>query len=169
MALSTPAAIVVGCAIIGVCVGAGVYFALRPRAPVTALTAGTGEAASSAPTVENKVGEAPPVAPEPVRPAPAVPSSGLTSRVSDEAAAQFNRAREGIVKKCIDESTAGPAVSHFRMHLIVDGQGEQLGRSFLESGAARTGLAQCANAALPSITVTPPGARVTVEVPVTLP
>jgi hypothetical protein len=44
-----------------------------------------------------------------------------------------------------------------------------MGRSFLEAGSVRPGVAQCVNVALAPIAVSAPGARVTLDVPLQLP
>jgi hypothetical protein len=100
-----------------------------------------------------------------------VPADEATERATSEAAAQFEQQRAKLVKMCWTPALnkPGPPVTKFRMHVLFDGQGQQVGRSFLEAGNVKAGVAQCVNITLPALTVTPAGTKLTLDVPLSLP
>jgi hypothetical protein len=182
--MSTATAIVAGSIVIGVCLGAGAYFGLRERggaragAPVAVAASGAplaqaGDAVAASGDGPGSRGSPPGAGPAAATASDraAMPTDEATDRATLEATAQFESARADLVKKCWvpAASKPGPATTKFRMHLLLDSQGRQMGRSFLESGAVKPGVAQCVNVTLASVSVTPPGARLTLDVPLALP
>ncbi|WP_437641321.1 hypothetical protein [Sorangium sp. So ce854] len=168
--LLTPAAILLG----SVFIAAGLYFGLQRAAPPAALPPAGAEAAAAPPAPE-----AP--APAPLRPAPraaatgAVPASPgeLYSRVAADAIKELEARRPLFVKQCWEPSlkkSPTPARARYLFNMTFDESGKEIARGISEvRGMDRPDAAQCLRMIPLGIAVPPPGARVAVEVEVTLP
>jgi hypothetical protein len=104
---------------------------------------------------------------------PPSPSPTAMDAARSEVTRQFEAARLDLVKRCwepLATKRPDPTTTNFTLHVLFDANGEQLGRSFLEKGGTiRGGVAQCVGLTLPQLRVPPLGARLTLEIPLSLP
>ncbi|MGK3963069.1 hypothetical protein WMF38_02635 [Sorangium sp. So ce118] len=172
--LMTPAAILLGSLIIA----AGLYFGLQQPAPSAAPPPASAEArAASAPApAETSAAAGAPPQPLP-RPAAAVPSSALPSELYERVAADATSALEArrplFVKQCWEPSlkkNPAPARARYLFNMTFDESGKEIARGISEvRGMDRPDAAHCLRMIPLGIGVPPPGARVAVEVELTLP
>ena len=159
--VSTPTAILIGCAMIAV----GLFFGLRrderELPPAPSPKASLAPAAPPAPPPK----EAPPAPP----PVPSAPRDELVRQASKALDAQ----RPQLVARCWKPALvkqAQPATAKFVFIYTFDAQGQQIGRGVAEDRAtARPDLTACILGMLQPLSIQPPGANVQVEVPFTLP
>ncbi|WP_438020873.1 hypothetical protein WMF18_18200 [Sorangium sp. So ce315] len=170
--LLTPAAILLG----SVFIAAGLYFGLQRAAPPDAAPPpASAEASAKAPPAS----EAP--APAPPRPAPPAAATGavaaspgeLYSRVAADAMEALEARRQLFVKQCWEPSlkkSPTPARARYLFNMTFDESGKEIARGISEvRGMDRPDAAQCLRMIPLGIAVPPPGARVAVEVEMTLP
>ncbi|WP_438011417.1 hypothetical protein WME89_23875 [Sorangium sp. So ce321] len=174
--LMTPAAILLGSLIIA----AGLYFGLQqpvPSAPPPASAeARAASARAPAAPAEAPASAGTPSQPIP-RPAAAAPSSALPSelyeRVAADAASALEARRPLFVKQCWEPSlkkNPTPARARYLFNMTFDESGKEIARGISEvRGMDRPDAAHCLRMIPLGIGVPPPGARVAVEVELTLP
>lgn len=146
--LSIPQAILLGAAVMGAGIGTGIYFGLQGRmqAPL--------------PAAAPAIAQAPPVA---VKPAP--PSG---SQLLQQTSAELEAVKPLLAKACPQASGATP--DHYMIDYTFNAAGQQIGRGFSEMrGNTHPGLGACLSAALPVLTIPPPGINVNVNVPFSYP
>jgi hypothetical protein len=150
---SIPVAIVVA----GGFIGGGLFFGLRasrPAPPVPSVNA-TASGASSAGV------------PEPT----AEPSSA--AKVLADATAALEAQRPRIVVECWQASAKRqpePGIMHVVYTFSFNAQGQQLARGIsVDRATGRPDVTSCLSTAVHPVTIPPPGAPVSVDVPFTLP
>ncbi|WP_437627557.1 hypothetical protein [Sorangium sp. So ce1151] len=175
--LMTPAAILLGSLIIA----AGLYFGLQQPAPSAAPPPASAEARAASARAPAAPGEAPAPAGAPSqplpRPAAAAPSSALPRELYERVAADATSALEArrplFVKQCWEPSlkkNPTPARARYLFNMTFDESGKEIARGISEvRGMDRPDAAHCLRMIPLGIGVPPPGARVAVEVELTLP
>ncbi|WP_437517180.1 hypothetical protein [Sorangium sp. So ce1099] len=175
--LMTPAAILLGSLIIA----AGLYFGLQQPAPSAAPPPASVEARAASARAPAAPAEAPASAgapPQPLpRPAAAMPSSAMPSELYERVAADATSALEArrplFVKQCWEPSlkkNPAPARARYLFNMTFDESGKEIARGISEvRGMDRPDAAHCLRMIPLGIGVPPPGARVAVEVELTLP
>lgn len=159
--LSTQGAILVGSAVISAGLGFGVYFASRQ------VSAARPSVATGQPGIPQQADVL--RVSEPSTPTVSTLALGQAAG-ADEVSAYLAREKRRLVQRCWDPAHSSTVKSaHFRLHLLLDAEGQELGHSFLEDGASLPGAAQCLNMALGPVKIRPSGARSTVEVPFEVP
>ncbi|WP_437878725.1 hypothetical protein [Sorangium sp. So ce513] len=177
--LLTPAAILLG----SVFIAAGLYFGLQRAAPPAALPPASAEAAAAS-------AKAPPASEAPApSPAPRAAATGAAAASPDELAAAspgelykrvaadamkaLEARRPLFVKQCWEPSlkkSPTPARARYLFNMTFDASGKEIARGISEvRGMDRPDAAQCLRMIPLGIAVPPPGARVAVEVEMTLP
>jgi hypothetical protein len=166
--VSTPAAILIGSAVIA----AALFFGLqqrhdphpdeRPQAPPPA--SGAVSEAAARPRAR---------APEPAAPPPA-PSPGASREVvTQQAGKALGAHRAALVKRCWEPAVAKapePRTIRYVFNLAFDAAGREVARGVIEDReTARIDVTRCVGENLPPIEVPPPGAVISVEVPFSLP
>ncbi|WP_437760393.1 hypothetical protein [Sorangium sp. So ce1389] len=175
--LMTPAAILLGSLIIA----AGLYFGLQQPAPSAAPPPASAEdraasARTPAAPAETPASAGAPSQPLP-RPAAAVTSSAVPSelyeRVAADATSALEARRQLFVKQCWEPSlkkNPTPARARYLFNMTFDESGKEIARGISEvRGMDRPDAAHCLRMIPLGIGVPPPGARVAVEVELTLP
>ena len=148
--LTTPQAILLGSAIIGICAGLGIYF-------------GRTRAASSpreATSLQNAIASAEP--------------SGLASQkeVAERASAALETQKKRLTERCWKPffDGGGPAKASFVLNFTFAADGSQITRGMTTDRAAyNTDVTRCLGENLEPVKIPAPGANVYVEVPFTLP
>ncbi|WP_437841083.1 hypothetical protein [Sorangium sp. So ce1153] len=173
--LMTPAAILLGSLIIA----AGLYFGLQQPAPSGAPPPASAEArAASAPAApaETPASAGAPSQPLPRPPAAvtsSAPPSELYERVAADATSALEARRPLFVKQCWEPSlkkNPAPARARYLFNMTFDESGKEIARGISEvRGMDRPDAAHCLRMIPLGIGVPPPGARVAVEVELTLP
>ncbi|WP_437786295.1 hypothetical protein [Sorangium sp. So ce1097] len=173
--LLTPAAILLG----SVFIAAGLYFGLQRAAPPAAAPPPASAVAAAASAKAPPASEAP--APAPSRPAPPAAATGavaaspgeLYRRVAADAMEALEARRQLFVKQCWEPSlkkSPTPARARYLFNMTFDESGKEIARGISEvRGMDRPDAAQCLRMIPLGIAVPPPGARVAVEVEMTLP
>jgi hypothetical protein len=149
---TTPQAILIA----GVLVAAAVFFALRQRGPapapeasVPAPSASTGGAVSATATSTAR-------------------ASDLARRAQVAAERALEARRGELVAKCAGD--AGTVRARGRLEVAFDEQGRQMARGLhVDRSERRHDILQCADAALPPLTIEPLGERSQVVLELTLP
>ncbi|MGK3983441.1 hypothetical protein WME99_10400 [Sorangium sp. So ce136] len=168
--LMTPAAILLGSLIIA----AGLYFGLQQPAPSAAPPPASAEArAASARTLAAAGAPSQPLP----RPAAAVASSALPSELYERVVADATSALEArrplFVKQCWEPSlkkSPTPPRARYLFNMTFDESGKEIARGISEvRGMDRPDAAHCLRMIPLGIGVPPPGARIAVEVELTLP
>ncbi|XYI03369.1 hypothetical protein ACMHYB_27825 [Sorangium sp. So ce1128] len=175
--LMTPAAILLGSLIIA----AGLYFGLQQPAPSAApspahVEARAAPAQTPAAPAETTASAEAPSQPLP-RPAAAGASPSLPSelykRVVADATSALEARRPLFVRQCWEPSlkkNPTPARAKYLFHMTFDESGNEIARGISEvRGMDRPDAAHCLRMIPLGIGVPPPGARVAVEVEMTLP
>lgn len=167
-AISTPVAIIVAGALIGV----GLFFGLRGRpeaasAPASAPATSTGSVALGPGPIATALENAPPVPGGPVT-APATPASTVDMKTVN---AQLKTALDQHKKKMVDDCLAPslakkptPASVNLTFNVSFDATGKQVGRGISEDReTSRPDVTQCVQTKLPALSIPAPGASVYVE------
>lgn len=142
--LAIPAAIVIA----GGAIAAGAYLGLRDRAP------------ASVPATPSAVAAPVPVAP------PVAVDRGLVTRQALEALAYH---RPQLLARCY-RAIAERRPAAFTFDVTFDAQGSQVMRGVVEApGTSTPEITACVTENLPSLKIPPPGAVVTIDVPLQLP
>jgi hypothetical protein len=166
--LSTPAAIVIGFGLLGVCVGAGLYLGLRERAPVAQaqampMGARPQSAASSA---------SPPIPPPGAATATPTSTAALTATVA-LARASVESQHAALVERCWKPSVAkSTQPAHVTLTLFLDyAEDGRLAVHTLKPSvaSARPDVTMCVDKTLTLPSMDPPGHRVAMSVAITLP
>lgn len=168
--LSTPTAILIGSGLIAV----GLFLGLRQRpAPDDRSSSPT---STSDPAIAPTTGSAPARALDnPGRePSPAAPPAVVSNEVAVEQATKaLNAYRDGILKKCWNPAVAKqpePKTLNLVYNFSFDPSGNQITRGVREDRAtSRPDVRECIDGLLQPLQISPPGAGIYVEVPLTLP
>jgi len=159
--VSTPTAILIGCAMIAVGLFFGLHCGESETPPAPSPEASLAPAVPPAPPPK----EAPPAPP----PVPSTPRDDIVRQASKALEAQ----RPQLVERCWKPALAKqaqPATAKFVFNYTFDAQGQQIGRGVAEDRAtARPDLTACILGMLQPLSIQPPGASILVDVPLTLP
>jgi hypothetical protein len=160
---STFAPLAVGIAVGGACIGLGLYFGLRSRAPASPevsslgapMTATAGVATAATTTAHAPVAEVD------------------VAAARAEVARQLETARASLRDKCWAPSlarTPTPDRASFTYQYTFDGTGQQIARGIAsDAGKARADVAFCLTGATPSVTIAPQGTTVRLTLSFALP
>jgi hypothetical protein len=155
-AASSNTALAIGIAVGGACIGAGLYFGLRARAP----EASTSTAPLAAPTTT--VASATTVAAE--SPARTGPTTIDVSAARSEVVRQLEAARATLREQCWAPSLARtPTPDHgsFTFQYTFDPNGQQIARGIsADQGRVRADVAFCLTGKTPNATIAPQGSSV---------
>lgn len=172
MNLGVPGAIVLGAAIVGVCVGAGVYFGLRARAPDAARAAAEARVAPLVPPAASNVvrlGAAPVRLPPSASSGAATPDVDALATARAAIAARHDAWRERCFAPALARAAA-PARSRHVVHSAFDAGGLERIRAIEGvTDASRDDVADCLRALPIDLRIAPPGRQIDVRVEISFP